>query len=221
MTEPKPTYTLAAGDVQFYVKPTSNCEGLPLTTLSQLFGGEWSAERFRADSILLKTGEDLTPRFVVGWTDLYGGIPCQLAAYERIGDEDLPAVALVGGNSGLRIMANMDEGAVDPDDHLPPGWGAPVLLVEDFDDIVDKRLRAALDLDTNVPDYEPPDWNAGDDLPAELDFADLAEIARAWPWSTRDALGRWLGHALRTAGIDDKRQRLALQAELADLFGED
>ena len=220
MTEPKPTYTLDADDVQFYVKPTSNCAGLDLTTLAQLFGGEWSTCRFRADAVLIKTGEELTPRLVVGWTDLYTGTACPVAVYERIGDEDLPAVALVGGNSGLRIMANMDEGAVDPDDHLPPGWGVPVLLIEDYDDIVDERLRLALDLDTDVPDYEPPDWSAGD-LPAELDFAALAEIARAWPWEVRDALGRWLGHACDVAGITDKRKRLALQYELCDLFGED
>lgn len=58
MSEPKPTYTVRTpepGDVQFYVKPTSNCEGLALTTLSQLFGGEWSPARWRGEAVL--TGE--------------------------------------------------------------------------------------------------------------------------------------------------------------------
>lgn len=258
--EPKPTYTLDA-DVEFYVKPTSNCEGLALTTLHQLFGGTWSTLRYRADSIMLKTGNDLTPRQVVGWTDLYGGTSCPVNVYERIGDEDDPAVALVGGNSGVRILANEDEDfePAPGAEHLPPGWGAPVLLVEEFADIVDPGLRAALQLDTNVPDYEPPDWAAEDEWtvddypgmlpdlkgrppevidaisaavqaktsewldnsqPSELDFDDLAEVARAWPWAIRDALARYVARAMTQAGIDDLRQRLAVQREIMALFGE-
>lgn len=262
--EPKPTYTTDAGDVQFYVKATSNCEPLQLTTLHALFGGTWSTWRYRtSDGILLKTGSDLTPRFVVGWTDLYGGIATECAAFERIGDEDEPAWAIVGGNSGLRILANMDEsGDFEPApgaEHLPPGWGSPVLLIEDGGDIVDEGLRKALNLDSGQPYSEPPDWSAkatepycqlcgstaavvadhpagplyycqrcgtgeyivmpdGDDAPTELDFDQLAAIARAWPWNVRDALARFVARAMTNAGIDDKR--LAVQERLARMMGD-
>lgn len=225
MSEPNPTYTVqppSAGDVAFYVKPTSNSEGLALTTLSQLFGGEWSAWRYRADSILIRTGADLTPRQVVGWTDLFSGSSCPAVIYERIGDEDEPAWAIVGGNSGVRILANDDEpftpalGA----EHLPPGWGSPVLLIEDGDDIVDSGARAALALDSGQPLYEPPDWSADDDLPPELDFDQLAEIARAWPWNVRDALGRFVATAMTDAGITNRAQRIAVIERLAVLCGD-
>lgn len=226
--EPKPTYTTDAGDVQFYVKATSNCEPLQLTTLHALFGGTWSTWRYRtADGILIKTGSDLTPRFVVGWTDLYGGIATECAVYERIGDDDEPAWAIVGGNSGLRILANMDEyGDFEPaegTEHLPPGWGSPVLLIEDGDDIVDAGARAALALDSGQPYYEPPDWSAdadADDLLPDLDFDALAEIARTWPWNVRDVLGRFVAHAMRDAGITDRRQRIAVIERLAVLGGD-
>lgn len=186
MTEPKPTYDL--GDVEFYVKVTSNCAGLALTTLHELFGGAWSPARWRGEAVELITGEDMTPRFIVGWTDLYGGIACNCAIYERIGDDDPPGWAFVGGNSGLRILANMDEAADDMfadmpgADHLPPGWGVPVLLVEHADDILDESVRAALGLDdaAGIPAYDPPDWT-GNAKPAGEDFAaglilPLAEI---------------------------------------------
>lgn len=191
--EPKPTYT-TAGDVQFYVKATSNCEPLGLTTLQALFGGEWSTLGFRSSAVLIKTGPDLTPRLVVGWTDLYGGMATSCTVYERIGEHDEPAWAIVGGNSGLRILANMEEHGDFEDEHLPPGWGTPVLLIEDADDIVDEALRKALNLDSGQPLYEPPDWSADDDEP-ELDFDDLAaidetlatyrELLAAQPWLRR------------------------------------
>lgn len=52
----------------------------------------------------------------------------------------------------------------------------------------------------------------GDDL--------LTAAVAAWSDQTREALAFWLGRAATAAGIDDKRQRLALQEELARLFGE-
>lgn len=125
--EPKPTYT-TDDDVQFYVKATSNCEPLPLTTLHALFGGDWSA-----------SADDL------------------------------------------------------PDSQLLTDWRAA-------------GERLATDDD--------------DDLPPELDFDDLAAIARAWPWNVKDALGRFVSHAMQQAGIDDKRKRLAVQAELLRLLEE-
>lgn len=57
-------------------------------------------------------------------------------------------------------------------------------------------------------------------LETELDFDQLAEIARAWPWAIRDALRRYVGLAMTNAGVSDKTQRLAVQDQLAWLFGE-
>lgn len=60
----------------------------------------------------------------------------------------------------------------------------------------------------------------GDDaLETELDFEQLAEIARAWPWNVRDALACFVSHAMQQAGIDDRRKRLAVQEHLARLMG--
>lgn len=59
-----------------------------------------------------------------------------------------------------------------------------------------------------------------DDLPPELDYDQLAEIARAWPWNVRDALGRFVAHAMTDAGITDRRQRIAVIERLAVLCGD-
>lgn len=51
--------------------------------------------------------------------------------------------------------------------------------------------------------------------------ADLLTAAvAAWSEQVREALAFWLARAATAAGIDDKRQRLRLQEELARLFGE-
>lgn len=62
--------------------------------------------------------------------------------------------------------------------------------------------------------------DAGDDLPPELDYDQLAEIARAWPWNVRDALARFVAHAMTDAGITDRRQRIAVIERLAVLCGD-
>lgn len=58
-----------------------------------------------------------------------------------------------------------------------------------------------------------------DDLPPELDYDQLAEIARAWPWNVRDALARTVAHAEAAAGVD-RAARRKVQHRLAVLFGE-
>ena len=58
------------------------------------------------------------------------------------------------------------------------------------------------------------------DTAPDMTSAQLAEIMTTWPALTRDALGLWLARACDAAGITDRRQRLALQAELSALFGE-
>lgn len=60
----------------------------------------------------------------------------------------------------------------------------------------------------------------GDDLPTELDFDQLAVIARSWPWNVRDALGRFVAHAMTEAGITDRRQRIAVIERIARLCGD-
>lgn len=79
---------------------------------------------------------------------------------------------------------------------------------------------------TADPEGYLPSWwteTATDDsdLPPELTHHELSLILRAWPWSMKDALGRWLGGACARAGITDRTQRHALQAELLALCGDD
>ena len=59
-----------------------------------------------------------------------------------------------------------------------------------------------------------------DDLPPELDFEQLAEIARAWPWNVRDALARFVATAMKEAGIDDRRKRYAVEERLGRMMGD-
>ena len=61
---------------------------------------------------------------------------------------------------------------------------------------------------------------ADDDLPPELDFDQLAEIASAWPWDVRDVLARFVSQAMQQAGIDDRAKRLAVQERLARMMGD-
>ena len=132
----------------FYVKANSNCEGLPLTSLEELLGGAWMPDSIWEGKPLICTGEDLKPRQVVGWSSLSGGSPCNVKAFIR---EDGVQIALLGGDWGVRILATDDDEWESPfgEDHLPPGWGTPILTVEDFDDIEDKGLRAAIDAALN------------------------------------------------------------------------
>jgi len=77
-----------------YVKPNSNCEGLMLTSLNEVLGGAWEdADCWRGQPVI-RTGEDLTPRCVVGWSSLFGGSAVDIRAYRRV--DGLSALALVG-----------------------------------------------------------------------------------------------------------------------------
>ena len=58
------------------------------------------------------------------------------------------------------------------------------------------------------------------DAAPSLTPAQLVEVMQTWPPLTRDALAKWLARACDAAGITNRRQRLALQAELSTLFGE-
>lgn len=59
-----------------------------------------------------------------------------------------------------------------------------------------------------------------DDLPPELDFDQLAEIARGWPWNVRDVLARFVATAMKEAGIDDRRKRYAVEERLGRMMGD-
>jgi len=115
-----------------YVKRTSNTpQGIDLgwdadlTVLEEL--GCHQAARVR-------TGEDLVVRRVVGWSDLFGGTSAPLNAY-RAQWQGQTGILLCGANSGLRILANDGEDG-DKNKHLTPGWGTPILWIEDEDDLI-------------------------------------------------------------------------------------
>jgi len=121
-----------ASDVSefFYVKSTSNCESLNLQTIKRL-SPEWTG-----NSLTLPFGEGATMRRleVVGWTDLFGGQPCAIhAAQVRWLGQD--GFLIWGGNSGVRILDDEATPIEGIDDHLPAGYGRPVIWVEDVADL--------------------------------------------------------------------------------------
>jgi len=130
---------------QLYVKATSNYPaGLPLQTFERL------SEEYVNDSIMIPFGEDERRILeVVGWTDLFTGRSCQVhVARVRWLAQERPDVSggppgtitgylVWGGNSGVRILDDQAEPIEGVDDHLPPGYGMPVVWVEDLGDLPD------------------------------------------------------------------------------------
>jgi hypothetical protein len=115
-------------EILIYVKQTTNCEGMQLTTF-ELLSPIWKGK-----SVLIPFGSPPNTRRlkVVGWTDLYGGMPCQIKiAKVRIGEKI--GWLIWGGNAGVRIL---DSRAEDwSESHLPRGYGMPVVWVEDCNDL--------------------------------------------------------------------------------------
>ena len=118
---------------QFYIKDTSNGQGMPLTNIEIL------SPVFRADSIELLTGQGETEAFrkVVGWTDLFMGQACPLEIFwgrlGRDGEKSPIGCWVLGGNSGVRILANEDDEewrTEGIDYHLPNGYGMQILCIE-------------------------------------------------------------------------------------------
>ncbi len=125
--------------MEIYVKTTSNCEGLPFQSFERL-SPEWTGESLR-----LPFGEDeIRTLDVVGWTDLYTGRPCPVhvarvlwlpqateAARQTMGGptEAQEGYLVWGGNSGLRILDEETEPTPGVDDHLPTGYGRPIVWV--------------------------------------------------------------------------------------------
>lgn len=136
---------------QLYVKNTSNCEGLPLQTFERL-GPEWEGE-----NLMLPFGEDRRTLKVVGWTDLFTGRPCKVhvarvrwLAHDRPDisggpAEDTEGYLVWGGNSGVRILDDDAEPMPGVDDHLPPGYGRPIVWVDDVADFP-AEVRATVEL---------------------------------------------------------------------------
>lgn len=126
----------------FYVKPNSNCGGQSLVDINDLLGGQWEEKPCWRGQPLIKTGEDLTPRQIVGWSSLFSGSAVDLSVYRRV---DQPAFVMVGADWGVRILANEDElDDYEPSagaEHLPPGWGMACMTVYEQDDVLDDDLR--------------------------------------------------------------------------------
>ncbi len=115
---------------QIYIKATSNCpDGMPLQTFERL-GPEWTGE-----SLILPFGPEGEYLEVVGWTDLFFGSPCAVhVARVRHVPSGAEGYLVWGGNSGIRILDEDAPGLPGIDDHLPPGWGRPIVWVEDLGD---------------------------------------------------------------------------------------
>jgi hypothetical protein len=142
---------------QIYVKSTSNCEGLPLQSFERL-GPEWTGESLR---LPFGEGEEIQTLEVVGWTDLHLGSPCPVhVARVRWLPHDRPDISsgpaeaqegylVWGGNSGVRILHDDAEPTPGVDDHLPPGYGRPIVWVAlenvgDFPADVQNTLERAM-----------------------------------------------------------------------------
>ena len=125
--------------INVYVKSTSNCKGLPLQIFERL-SPEWTDER-----LTIPFGPDREPMDVVGWTDLYNGCPCNVHVVHArwiphrhgiSGGPDVPQEGYLvwGGNSGVRILDDEAEPVPGVDDHLPAGYGRPIVWVADAGD---------------------------------------------------------------------------------------
>ena len=121
-------------EVSFYVKNTSNCDGLSLMTIGRL-GREWIGSE-----IVLPFGPEGEEHVVVGWTDLFGGSPCTVRVFKAVGPNGEEGYAVLGGNSGVRILDDDVEPIAGVDEHLPRGWGQPFIWVEDAHDLPDSVL---------------------------------------------------------------------------------
>lgn len=130
--------------MQLYVKATSNCEGMPLTSFKEL------SPTWKGRSLKLPFGRERKVLEVVGWTDLFGGRPCPVrvakvrwlsyptkAARKVLGgvEEPIEGYLVWGGNSGVRILDEEAEPTPGVDDHLPRGYGRPFVWVEDIEDL--------------------------------------------------------------------------------------
>ena len=125
--------------IQIYVKSTSNCEGMSLQTFETL-SPIWTGEKIR-----LPFGEPPKVKRleVVGWSDLFFGQACPVnVAKVRAGS--ITGWLVYGGNSGVRILSNQAKPTPGVDDHLPRGFGQPMIWLTDSRDLP-RGVRKAVD----------------------------------------------------------------------------
>jgi hypothetical protein len=115
---------------ELYVKNTSNCPGMALRVFERL-GPEWTGE-----SVLIPFGpeDDARPLEVVGWTDLYTGQPCEVHV-AKVAHGSQEGWLVWGGNSGVRVLDPEAEPVPGVNDHLPRGYGRPLVWIEDPSDL--------------------------------------------------------------------------------------
>ena len=122
--------------------------------------------------------------------------------------------------------------------HSASSYGRPVLVIDGDaygpGDFFEGTQAADLVRQWAARFEEPPDsqlltdWRAAgervattdDDLPPELTEAQLAEIARTWPWNVKDALSLFVSRAMTEAGIASRTQRQHVLRRMGMLTGE-
>ncbi len=119
--------------LQIYVKPNSNCEGLPLTDFERL-SNIWTAP-----SIMLPFGDPPKKRRVVGWSSLFGGSSCRVELAKVKAPDGTIGYLVSGGDWGVRILAR-DE-YPQTCGNLPPGYGQPIVWIDDPNDIPESILN--------------------------------------------------------------------------------
>lgn len=124
--------------MQIYVKQTSNCEAMPLQTF-ELLSPVWSGDKIR-----LPFGEPPVRLNVVGWTDLFNGQACAVHV-AKVRVNGAVGWLVWGGNSGVRILDKRAP-VTAWDAHLPPGYGRPIVWLEDAGDLP-AAVRRALELE--------------------------------------------------------------------------
>lgn len=127
--------------ITIYCKATSNYpDGWDLHTF-EILSPIWKGER-----LLLPFGPKGEERIleVVGWTDLFFGSPCPVrVARARSIETGEEAYLVWGGNSGVRVLDPEAKPIPWVDEHLPRGWGMPIIWVEDAADLPEE-VRAVV-----------------------------------------------------------------------------
>jgi hypothetical protein len=126
-----------------YVKPNSNCHGMPLTSFSEL-SPTWQGEQL---VIPFEDGGARRNLPLVGWEDLFFGSPCSLRVV-RVRTSGHEGFLIYGGNCGIRILDERAESIPGMDDHLPRGYGTPILWIDHVEDLPEEARAVVAPLHT-------------------------------------------------------------------------